>query len=88
MAQPLLFGYIGSYLIVEDEGNIKMLADFIAKMMKTDLPDLIGVAANSWVGYQLGTLGCFPSQGLSVRQTCLLPAPISIEIAANLRSTT
>ena len=56
-----------------------MLADSIAKMMKTDRPDLIGVGANSWVGYQLGTLGCFPSQGLSVKQTCLLPSPVSIE---------
>lgn len=59
--------------------NIKMLADSIAKMMKTDRPDLIGVGANSWVGYQLGTLGCFPSQGLSIKQTCLLPSPVSIE---------
>ena len=59
--------------------NIKMLADSIAKMMKTDRPELIGVGANSWVGYQLGTLGCFPSQGLSVKQTCLLPSPVSIE---------
>lgn len=61
------------------EENIKMLADSIAKMMKNDRPGLIGVCASSWVGYQLGTLGCFPSQGLSVKQTCLLPSPISIE---------
>ncbi len=59
--------------------NIKMLADSIAKMMRTDRPDLIGVCANSWVGYQLGTLGCFPSQGLSVKQTCLSPSPISVQ---------
>ena len=59
--------------------NIKMLAYSIAKMMKTDRPELIGLGANSWVGYQLGTLGCFPSQGLSVKQTCLLPSPISVE---------
>lgn len=31
------------------------------------------------MGYQLGTLGCFPSQGLAIKQTCLLPAPVSIE---------
>ncbi len=61
------------------EENIKMLADSIAKMMKTDRPELIGKGANSWVGYQLGTLGCFPSQGLAIKQTCLLPAPVSIE---------
>lgn len=59
--------------------NVKMLADSITKMMKTDRSDLIGVTASSWVGYQLGTLGCFPSQGLSVRQNCLLPSPISAD---------
>lgn len=61
------------------EENIKMLADSIIKMMKTDRPELIGKVANSWVGYQLGTLGCFPSQGLTIKQTCLLPSPISVE---------
>lgn len=61
------------------EENIKMLADSISKMMKTDRPELIGLTANSWVGYQLGALGCFPSQGLTVKQTCLLPSPIYIE---------
>lgn len=61
------------------EENIKMLADAITKMMKTDRPELIGLGANSWVGYQLGTLGCFPSQGLSIKQTCLLPSPVSID---------
>lgn len=61
------------------EENIKLLTKSIAKMMKTDRPEIIGKTANSWVGYPLGTLGCFPSQGLSVKQTCLLPGPISIE---------
>lgn len=61
------------------EENIKMLADSIAKMMKTDRPELIGKGADSWVGYKLGTLGCFPSQGLTIKQACLLPSPVSIE---------
>ncbi len=58
--------------------NINMLADSIAQMMKTDRPELIGKTANSWVGYSLGTLGCFPSQGLLIKQDCLLPAPTSV----------
>jgi len=63
----------------KNEENTKMLADSITKMMKSDRPELIGRGANSWVGYQLGTLGCFPSQGLTIKQTCLLPSPVSIE---------
>lgn len=59
------------------EENIKMLADSVSEMMKTNRPELIGKTANSWVGYSLGTLGCFPSQGLSIKQSCLLPSPIS-----------
>lgn len=59
--------------------NIKIVADAIAKMMKTDCPELVGLTADSWVGYPLGTLGCFPSQGFSIKTTCLLPSPISIE---------
>lgn len=61
------------------EENIEMLAKSIEKMMRTDKPELIGLIANSWVGYSLGTLGCFPSQGLSVKTSCLLPSPILMQ---------
>lgn len=61
------------------EDNIKMLAKAIEKMMRTDRPELNGLTANSWVGYSLGTLGCFPSQGLSVKVNCLLPSPILLQ---------
>jgi hypothetical protein len=63
----------------KNEANIKMLADSVTKMMKTDRPELVGLIANSWVGYSLGTLGCFPSQGLKITTAFLPPAPISIE---------
>ena len=59
--------------------NQKMLADSMIKMMKTDRPELINKTANSWVSYPLGTLGCFPSQGLAIKQTCLSPSPITID---------
>lgn len=63
----------------KSEENIKIIADAIAKMMKMDCSKLVGLTADSWVGYPLGTLGCFPSQGFSIKVTCLLPSPISIE---------
>jgi hypothetical protein len=46
--------------------NIKILSDSIIKLMRTDRPELIGLGASSWVGYVLGTVGCF-SEGLSLR---------------------
>ena len=63
----------------KNEENIKMLAASVSKMMQDNRPELIGLTACSWVGYSLGTLGCFPSQGLKIKSTCLLPSPISIE---------
>ena len=48
------------------EENIKMLAEAVHKIMRTDRPELVGVHADSWVGYVLGTVGCFPSQGFKV----------------------
>jgi len=49
--------------------NIKMLAESFKKLMRTDRPELIGLGAASWVGHVLGTVGCFPSQGFSLRYT-------------------
>ena len=60
------------------EENIKMLAESVSKMMKTDHPELVNVIPSSWVGYALGSLGGFPSQGLSVLSATLLPSPICI----------
>lgn len=62
----------------KNEKNIKMVADSVAKMMKTDRPELINLVPASWVGYALGPLGGFPAQGLSVKVTCLLPSPVNI----------
>lgn len=45
--------------------NIRMLADSIEKLMRTDRPELIGVIACSWVGHVLGTVGCY-SEGFSI----------------------
>ena len=35
-------------------------------MMRTDCKELIGLTADSWVGYVLGTCGCFTSQGFKL----------------------
>lgn len=63
----------------KNEENVKIIADAINKIMKTDRPELIGLVADSWVGYRLGTLGCFPSQGFAIKTTGLLPGSISNE---------
>ena len=39
------------------EENIKMLAEAVKKLMRTDRPEM-QVGADSWVGYVLGTIGC------------------------------
>jgi len=62
----------------KNEQNIKMVADAITKLMKTDRPELVNLVPSSWVGYPLGSLGAFPAQGLTVKVTCLLPSPMSI----------
>ena len=62
------------------DDNVKMVADSIAKLMKTDRPELVNFVPSSWVGYALGPLGGFPAQGLTVKVTCLLPSPINIHL--------
>lgn len=39
------------------QGNIKMLAEAVKKLMRSDRPQL-QMGADSWVGYVLGTIGC------------------------------
>jgi len=41
----------------KSEENIKMLADSVKKLMRTDRPEC-QVGGDSWVGYVLGTVGC------------------------------
>ncbi len=60
------------------EANIAMTAEAVAKLMRTDRPELVNLVPASWVGYPLGALGAFPAQGLTVKATCLLPSPMSI----------
>lgn len=63
----------------KDEANIKMLADSFTKMMKRDNEELIGYVPAVWLGnHAVGAMGGYPSQGLSIKSTCLLPSPISI----------
>lgn len=62
----------------KNERNIKMIADAVAKLMKTDRPELVNLVPSSWNGYPLGSLGAFPAQGLTVKVTSLLPSPMSI----------
>ena len=70
-----ILAHTGSW---KNEQNIKMVADSIAKLMKTDRPELFNLVPASWVGHALGPLGGFPAQGLTVKATCLLPSPMSI----------
>lgn len=46
-------------------GNVNIIRESVKKLMRNDRPELIGVGANSWVGYPLGTIGCL-SEGLAV----------------------
>lgn len=62
----------------KNEQNIRMVAEAIDKLMRTDRPELVNLIPVSWNGYALGTLGAFPGQGLTVKATCLQPSPISI----------
>jgi len=39
----------------KNEQNIKMVADAITKLMKTDRPELVNLVPSSWVGYPLGS---------------------------------
>ena len=45
--------------------NVKILADSVNALMRTDRPDK-QVGADSWVGHVLGTVGCF-KEGFSMR---------------------
>ena len=62
----------------KNEDNIRMIADSVAKLMKTDRPELVNLVPLSWVGHPVGPLGAFPAQGLTVKSTTLLPSPMSI----------
>ncbi|MDT8719167.1 hypothetical protein IAI10_21175 [Clostridium sp. 19966] len=70
-----ILGHTNSW---KNEDNIKIIADSIKKMMKSDSPELVNLIPSSWVGYALGTLGGFPSQGFSIKTSALLPNPIAI----------
>jgi hypothetical protein len=69
------------------EANIRMIADSVIKMMKTDRPELVGVKSIPavWVGYPLGPLGAFPSQGLSIMCSQIYPTPVECPTTANDR---
>jgi hypothetical protein len=56
-----------------DEANIKMLAESLIKLMKTDRPELIGLMPSVWIGHAVAPLGGFPGQGFTVRTAGLLP---------------
>ena len=62
----------------KNEKNIRIIADSVAKMMKNDRSELFNLNPAVWVGYPLGRLGGFPSQGLTVKATSFLPSPMSI----------
>lgn len=59
------------------EDNIKMIADSVTKLMRTDRPELVGLIPWSWVGHALGTLGGFASQGFSIKSSTVLPSPVA-----------
>lgn len=53
----------------KSEKNSEMIAKAIHKIMLDNRPELVGLTADSWVGYVLGTCGCFPSQGFKLVDT-------------------
>jgi hypothetical protein len=63
----------------KNDENIKMIADSVIKMMRIDRPELMGenIIPVSWVGHPLGTLGAFPTQGLSVMCGGIFPSPLT-----------
>ena len=59
--------------------NIQMLANAIMKMMRTDRTELVNLIPEVWAGHTIGTLGGYPSHGLSLKSTVLQPSPILIQ---------
>ncbi|MDR0964461.1 MAG: hypothetical protein LBM60_07590 [Clostridium sp.] len=54
----------------KDESNKKIIADSVTKMMRTDRPELFNLGTVSWFhGHAVGTSGCFPSHGFSLKRT-------------------
>jgi hypothetical protein len=54
----------------KNEVNKKIIADSVIKMMRTDRPELFNVGTVSWSrGHAVGTSGCFPSHGFSLKRT-------------------
>lgn len=58
--------------------NIKLLADSITKLMKTDRPELVGLLPSIWIGHAVGPLGGFPSQGFSIKNSGYLPGQVIV----------
>jgi hypothetical protein len=61
----------------KSEENIRIIADSVTKLMKTDRPELINLIPQAWVGYPVGTVGAFPSQGLSIMCKGTYPFPVT-----------
>jgi hypothetical protein len=54
----------------KNEANKKIIADSVIKMMRTDRPELFNLGTVSWSrGHAVGTSGCFPSHGFSLKRT-------------------
>jgi len=62
----------------KNEENVKMLADSIKKLMKTDRPELVGYCPVVWIDHPVGPLGGFPSQGLSIKTSSVFPSPLEL----------
>ena len=63
----------------KSDANIKMVANSVIKMMRTDCPELMSENSipASWVSHPLGTMGAFPSQGLSLMCGGIYPSPLT-----------
>ena len=68
-----ILAHTGSW---KNEENVMIIANSLIKMMKTDRLELFNLVPASWVGYALGTLGGFPSQGLSIKCNGVYPFPV------------
>ena len=61
----------------KNESNVKMLAESIHKLMRTEHADFVGYVPAVWIGRPVGPLGGFPAEGLSVKTSALRPSPIA-----------
>jgi hypothetical protein len=69
-----ILAHTGSW---KNENNIKIIADSVIKLMKTDRPELFNLIPQTYIDNPVSTLGAFPAQGLSVMCRGIYPFPVT-----------